>query len=607
MKTATATAAPKVALQDTPDPTKLCTVTNNSGADIVVGMPLTSAETENANPIVSYNKDFVIQYTASGGTVIKDGGTDKVTLNRTHLDTTTNQPAYSKGYDLLISSSNWLAPIANIGVYLNPITKAFKPQPVIATADNRTAMQQTSDFYQTIAAYPTSQLAKNYIAAMNNTDSSANSQADGSASSSTNVDNTLEGGVAEFFESTQSYKKVTTATIVALENYYNTFPFVWANFQDSVMYYLYSSDGNQTRFEGALSLSKSGQIDITKQNGGYNCSFIPAVSPTDTSKTDVDNSKAKSLSYSDGVFVDDVNSDIPQIALKGCFQLKRTFTKDPNDTKIIVVMSGTVNGATSVGFDSAQATKPDDSTQDWLNSLFHPQTAAQIFNSVMQILGALMMLHFVVSTLWGIGKWIKEKAAGGEPVSADDLKAQRESVNSEAKAKIDSNYKKVAGKDATTPENSSEALDTTASKSSTLSDQVSKGQVETNVDKMSDNLSDLEEYTATDATLNKQVETAGDNLGNTWDDFTTKSDTDLASALKDVQAQLKDLRTQIADLNTNVQNKISADQRAEYEENVENMNEVQTDIENQDKTAQDEEADEDSLDPDADGFEIPID
>ena len=441
-------------------PNKLCKVTNNSGTDIVVGTPITSDETENTTPIVSVNKDFEILYTSSGDTVIKDSGTDSVTLDRTHLDATTKQPVYTKGYDLLISSSTWLTPIANIGVALNPITKVFKPQTV--TADSKTAMQQTADFYQTIAAYPTSKLAKDYIAAMNGTSDDADSKADGSADSATNVSNSIEGGVSGFFASTKSYQKVTMANIVAIEAYYNMFPFVWANFADSTTYYLYSSDGNATSFQGALSLRKSGNIDITKPNGGYTCSFAPAVNPTDTSKTDVNTGAAKSLTYSNGLFTDDVNADIPQIALKGAFSLKRTFTKDPNDTKVIVIISGTVNGATCLGFDQTQATKADDTTQDWLNSLFHPTTAAGIFNSVMQILGALMMLHFVVSTLWGIGKWIREKVGGGDTtVKADELKAQKESFSSDTKAKIDSIYEKLnADKNAKTPETSEDALNT---------------------------------------------------------------------------------------------------------------------------------------------------
>lgn len=602
-KTATATATAT-------EPVKQCKVTNSSGTDIVVGTPITSDETENTKPIVSFNKDFEILYTASGGTVIKNGSTDTVTLDRTHLDATTKQPVYSKGYDLLISSSTWLTPIANLGVAMNPISKVFKPQTV--TADSATAMQQAASFYQTIAAYPTSKLAKDYMASMNATNDDADSKADGSPDSATNVGDSIEGGVAGFFAGTKSYQKVTLPGIVALEAYYNMFPFVWANYADSTTYYLYSSDGKATSFQGALSMKKSGPIDITKANGGYTCSFAPAVTPSDTSKTDVNTAAAKTLTYSDGVFTDDTNADIPQIALKGAFSLKRTFTKDPNDTKIIVIISGTINGATCLGFDQTQATTPDDSTQDWLNSLFHPTTAAGIFNSVMQILGALMMLHFVGTLLYGIVKWARGKGANGEAVKAEDVKAQKESFSSETKAKIDSIYEKLNGdKNAKTPETSEDALNTAAENQSTLSDQVSSGQVETNVDKISDNLSQLEELTATDTTkipgtnetLNDRVEAAGDKLGDAWDGFSNNPD--VKQALSDIQPEMKDLQSQMVDLNTKVADKVSDDQKADYDENVENMKDVQTDMENQEKTEENEDADGEDADPDAEGIDFP--
>lgn len=604
---ATATAAPKTATVTQPN--KLCTITNRSGISIVVGTPITPDETENTKPIVSINKDFEILYTASAGTVIIDGGSDTVTLDRTHLDATTKQPIYTKGYDLLISSSNWLKPIANIGIALNPITKVFKPQTV--TADSATAMQQAAAFYQTIAAYPTSKLAKDYIAAMNGTSDDADSKADGSADSATNVSNSIEGGVAGFFAGTKNYQKVTLSNIVAMEAYYNMFPFAWAAYADSTTYYLYSSDGNTTSFQGALSMTKSGPVDITKANGGYTCSFAPAVTPGDTSKTDVNTGAAKTLTYSDGVFTDDTDPDLPQIALKGAFSLKRTFTKDPNDTQVIVIISGTVNGATCLGFDQAQATKADDTTQDWLDSLFHPTTAAGIFNSVMQILGALMMLHFVVTTLWGIGKWIREKVAGGDTtVKADEMKTTKESFSSDTKAKIDSIYEKMNGdKTVKTPDTPDTALNKAVETQNTLGDQVKAGQLQTNVDKISDNLGQLEEITSTSPdptvnSLNGEVEKQADNLGNAYDKFTNNPD--IKSGVDDLGSDVKEIHTNVTNLNTTVQNKVSSDQIADFNENVNNMKDVQNDMENQDKTEEDEGEEEETDDITTDLFDEPL-
>ena len=95
---------------------KIQKITNNSGTDIVIGLPLTSAETEKSNPIVSYSKDFVLLYVSGGETVIKNSSSDKVTLNRTYVDTDRKEEIYLQGYDLLMSRPTWLAPVANIGV-----------------------------------------------------------------------------------------------------------------------------------------------------------------------------------------------------------------------------------------------------------------------------------------------------------------------------------------------------------------------------------------------------------------------------------------------------------------------------------------------------------
>jgi hypothetical protein len=244
------------------DQTKLCKVTNSCGTDIVVGLPLSSAESQSANSIVSYNKDFEILSVAGGGNTIKNGSSDTVTLDRTHQDPKTGKPVYSLGYDLLISTDNWLLPIANIGVVQQFMDDPahFKDQAV--TADNKTAMQQTAAFYQTISAYPDSQLAKDYVAAMTNTDKNA-------------VNGAIDGGVDDFFKNTKQYQKVTLAQLVAVENYYDSFPFAWAQYTDSSTYYLYSCNGKTVSFAGTVALAKTGALDITKINGGYNCSFNP--------------------------------------------------------------------------------------------------------------------------------------------------------------------------------------------------------------------------------------------------------------------------------------------------------------------------------------------
>jgi hypothetical protein len=586
------------------DPSKLQKIINNSGVDIVVSLPLSAGESASANSTVSSNGDVELLSVTKGGNTIKAADNDTVLLDRTYKDPDTGETAYEEGYDLLIGTPEWMVPIANIGVIHDydddDVSKTWFDD-VTVTADQKTALDQTVAFYQIIAAYPDSQFAKNYIAAMNVTSDDAENAADGSAGSAAAIQQKIAAGVATFFAGTANYKKVTLPDIVFLESYYNSFPFVWALYSASVTYYLYSSDGTATSFLGALSLTKPGTIDISKPNGGYACSFVPAVTPTDTTKTDVNQANAKTLTYSDGLFVDDTTADIPGVALKGSFQLKRTFSKDPNDTKIIVVISGTINGQTCIGFDQAQATKADDTTEDWLDSLFHPKTAAEIFNSVMTVLGALMMLHFVGSTLHGIVKWCRQKAAAKEPVQKADLDAKKATTESDLKSRFSERLKKMTGNKETLPDSADDGLAQAATEKGTLGDLVSSGQAQSRLIEMKDNLKVNEAYVLDDSTgtLQARINELAPEIRTQMSELTSEV-ADLRATLAELRPQLEDLSARVTKLNTDTQAIVAQDQKAAVEENVQNMEQVQEAIENEKVTTENEADDVNKTEPDAD-------
>jgi hypothetical protein len=594
----------------TADPSKLQKIINNSGGDIVVSLPISSADSHSANSVVSSNGDWELLPVTKGGNTIKSADNDTVLLDRTYNDPDTGETAYSMGYDLLIGTPTWLVPIANIGVIQDydddDPSKTFFDD-VTVTADQKTALTQTVAFLQTIAAYPDSDLANKYLAAMDNTNKDVDSVADGSSGSADAVQGKIDGGAAAFFASTKSYQKVTFADIVYVQAYYNDFPFVWAQYNDSATYYLYSSDSTTTVFEGALSLKKPATIDISQPNGGYTCSFLPAVTPGDTTKFDVDQTKAKTLTYSNGLFVDDATADLPTVALHGSFQLKRTFTKDPNDTKIIVVICGTVNGATAVGFDQAQVTKADDTTEDWLDSLFHPKTAAGIFNSVMTILGALMMLHFVGSLLYGIYKWANRQGAAKKPVDKTSLDAEREKAGTDYKSRASDRVKKMSNNKESISDTPEDALNTAVNEKGTLSDCVSAGQAEDGLVKMKNNLRALEEYVVDDytGTMQGNINSAAGEVKANLTDLTSADIADLKSTLAELRPKMQALSEQMTKLNTDMQTIVEKQQKSFNDENIKDMEAVQEDIENEDKTYEDEANDPNADDPEADPVEFP--
>jgi len=95
------------------DQSKLCTITNNSGQDAVVISTVAGGETTSQGAIVSFNQQLEILKTSSGNTVIKNGSSDTVTLDQA-FPTDTGGTQYAFAYDLIISDSNWLCPLARL-------------------------------------------------------------------------------------------------------------------------------------------------------------------------------------------------------------------------------------------------------------------------------------------------------------------------------------------------------------------------------------------------------------------------------------------------------------------------------------------------------------
>ena len=310
------------------DQSKLCTITNNSGQDAVVTLTVANGETNSQDAIISLDQQTEILKTSSGNTIIRNGSSDTVTLDHNYKPPA-EQTGYVQNYDLVISDSNWLCPLAPLRVVQQGTNgvAAYATQTVGAT--DRAAMSEAFDFYQTLIAYPDSELTKDYIVA------------------ETRGDNAIDS----FFKGTSQYKDVTLGAMVTVGKYYNNFPCVWAHYKDSITYYLYGREVTIPIFVGALFLNKSGAVDITKPNCGYTCLFAPAGNFVDLSKTDVDVSKMVNLTYIGGAFFDDINTSQPKIELKGNFQLKRVLTNKPDDIAIIPVFTGTVNGILCTGID----------------------------------------------------------------------------------------------------------------------------------------------------------------------------------------------------------------------------------------------------------------
>ncbi len=399
------------------DQSKQCNITNSTGKDVVIALAVSHEETTSSNPIIAANGQLEILNTSGGSTIIKNDSSAVVTLDW-NFKQGSHGDGYVQDYDLIICDSTWMYPLAVLPIKQQASNDSTGYAAQTIASDNLTAMNQAINFYQTITVYPNSGLAQDYFKAIEAAKAAAIAEADGSESGAAIAD-AVEKTMTSFFKGTQEYQRVTLADVVAVDNYYNNFPAIWTKYQDSMTYYLYGSDGTTAFFAGTLTLQQTSTFDITKTNGGYNCLFVPAVNPFDTSKTDVDKSKAISLTYINGLFVDDPNNENPGIAIKGSFVLKRLFTLVPEDKTIMIIVTGTVNNLTCIGFDTPQISSDTDKPQlmatkaamspaaKYWDTLIHPANQKELIISIMTFICAGLLIPTVAFAIYRIYKAVK--------------------------------------------------------------------------------------------------------------------------------------------------------------------------------------------------------
>jgi hypothetical protein len=414
----------------TEDANKTCKIINNSGNDIMIALPVGADETSGPNAVPAFNKDLEILKTSGGGSIIKNGSTDSVLLERT-FKPDTNKDDQIDDYDLLISDSTWIYPLVSRSVEPQASNGSTSFEPQTITTDNKQGMSQAVDFYQTIFAYPSSKLTRDFATMLKGVKQIALLKADGSSGSMKAVADTISNTVNTFFQATDSYKKVTLDAFVAVDSYYKNFPFVWAQYKDDTSYFLYGCDGSTATFEGVLSLKKSGPVDISKPNGGYTCQLLPAVDPKDTGKIDVDVTRAISLTYDDGLFSADANTSNTKLGLQGMFNLKRLFTGNEIDNSILTIMIGNINGMKCIGFDKPQQTSKDamlvsattsgSDIEKYWDSLIHPKNQYQVMISLLTLAGIILLIPSVAGAIYSIYRLVKFKAQMNEDMDGNTV------------------------------------------------------------------------------------------------------------------------------------------------------------------------------------------
>ena len=567
-----------------PDPAKLINITNNSGEEISILTPTTEDPTKVSNGIAVYNQRLVILKDTNGCTDISNTSNKNFLLDQYYKDPDTGKETYSTIYNVLGQTSSWYMPVANLGVM--QILNQYEPQ--LITADDYSAMKSAGNFFQTISSYPSSKLSTDFQTAMSKTTSDAASKADGSTNSSKNINNSITENVNNFFKSTTDYKNVTLANLVAMETYYQDFPFAWASY-DSSTFYLYSSNGKQTSFMGTITLTKPTTIDLTKANGDYKCTYAPAADPSDTSSLKVDTAKSKGLLYTNSLFVYSENPDDPSLGIKGTFQVKSTLTQKAGDTEIIPVLTGTIGGIVCSGFNTPQRKNSPDDSEFW-NLVFHPKGAQQIFQSIMMWGGALMMLHFAYSMLSGIYNKLFGKK---QPTTEEMFKEMKKDLSDQLEQQSKDIADRMSNNQNPGPDNPVDALEMTAEQRGLITDASNADRLSDSIESMEKSLETLAEYSQ-DMTA-EQLENM-EQLGTKLQDMQAKLDSaslkDIHQVVEDVQTDMASFSSDVNDFSGEISDLLSEQAKTQIADNardVENIsNEIDTANEEQEKIANEE-------------------
>jgi hypothetical protein len=552
----------------TPDPTKEIKIKNSTMTPISILLPTTSSESADANGTMVYGESLEMLTSVDGDTAIPASSTKTFVLDQSYTDPHTGKPAYSTIYDLLPSTSTWLMPVANLGVMQSFDDPPSYPAQTV-TADSAAAFQDAATFIQTISAYPTSALATGYQAAVNQATNNSSGQADGSSDSGNAVAQSIDDTVNAFFRGTKTYQKVTLAAVVAVQSYYGTFPFVWAEFATgTTTYYLYKSNGTATSFVGTISLTPPAEVNITKANGGYTCTFTPASNGSDTTNVNVNTAGAKSLTYTGGLFVDDVRSDLPQVAMKGTFQIKSLFTNNSADTQVIPVLAGTLDGATCIGFDKPQLST-DTSSSFW-DSLFNPKNSAQLFQSVMTIGGALMMLVFAGQVLFGIYKWARNLGAAKQPTEAEAVRAKLQEFQESQAKTLEALFKRYMRGNGEAPTTEDEAMKIIESETTNIRYSQSAAELTNGFKAQGRSLEELAQY-AEDMTTSQfqTLQTEAGNIRASVSDLQNATKANLGETVAKETPKLADTVKGISTLTTEVGKTVNQSTQASIKENAE--------------------------------------
>lgn len=533
-----------------------CNIINSSGVDVVALEAYTpDATTTNAKQMYDQTLKLIKNGTQD---VITAGTTGTIVLNDTHVDGN-GQTQPNTVYNFIMARPGTFFPVKAAGATSFSTPRVFKD--ITISADDAKNMSLAENFWQTVLAYPTSQLAQDYNTAMTNVSNTA--------TTTTQID----AGVEDFFKNkTHEFTTLTLGNVMAVQTYYRQYPFVWADYKESKTYYLYTSDGTKTTYVGsvALNLPASAGVDKKLPDG--------AIMFTDASGAQ------KKLYYTDGQFVDDTTKDVPAVCLQGLFTLKSSLTKVASDNTIIAILSGTVNNATVLGY---YEKLQQDEHGDWsgMYDLLHPKNAMDVLNLLGQVMLVVMMLEMLGIGPSRLKELLTRKKAekNGEEPSPTEVEQIRSDCKTEMQKLTETNQKLLDKFDAQLK--MSDDLNATMKdlqqKMENRFNEAQRSSLQESLNKQGDMLNDMAQYEVT-----PNMETMGDTIASDIGTLQNAQTSELSDVLPGIKTDVTNLNTSLATEVQTISGAVSTEAQQEFNRTQEELKTAEGEAESIDKSTE---------------------
>jgi len=426
----------------TPTPQNTCSVTNNL---ILPTSPSTPAQTDWDGGIVvisGYNTSStstaqgylqsdltLLSFIDEGASSSSESSTTTSVLPVNETGTLNLLPYYQPGtqtqnvsYNLLVSQANNYFPVAAVGEIKIGRNFAAVSLPQAAPS-NSSSGANAYMFLQNMMAYPSSPLAQQFTAALNQ---------DNSASPATGS----SAAVNTFFAGTTSFANVNFNIYSSVSSYASAFAYIWANFQQSYTYHFYTvtpATSNSSSATDSTSVTETEQFSslgtvvftqtggtpaaISDANAGYTITWNP------------EGGTAVGLNFQDGQLLANNNDGFSGFCLQTTFMDMAQLTGNSADLGTpIQALVGVINGSNVIGSSVVLKESEGAKVSKGLNDV--------LTSKAFLVIQIAMSLYFMIDIGVKLCEWIKEKCSSDEAPSEGEIADKQADLAEESQEKL---------------------------------------------------------------------------------------------------------------------------------------------------------------------------